>query len=127
MSDAVDDPVPRDVLALIALHGLLSRNTPDQHFDFSYDVIDGYAQMAFAFADAMKQQAEATAATLRAAMGMVTESEVCALLGITLGTARNRQSAGDFPPHYSVGQAKLFKLAEVEAWIKRRRGKKVQQ
>lgn len=62
-----------------------------------------------------------SAATLRAAMGMVTESEVCALIGITLETARNRQSAGDFPPHYSVGRKKLYKLAEVEAWIKRRR------
>jgi hypothetical protein len=58
---------------------------------------------------------------LRARLGMITEAELFALLNIATGTGRNRQSAGSLPPHYKTGKEKLYKLAEVEAWIARRR------
>jgi predicted DNA-binding transcriptional regulator AlpA len=61
------------------------------------------------------------AAALRRQLGYITAEELFALLGIALGTGRNRQSAGSLPPHYKIGREKLYKLAEVEAWIKRRR------
>jgi hypothetical protein len=61
------------------------------------------------------------AAALRERMGVITEDELFALLRIAAGTGRNRQSAGSLPAHYKVGREKLYKLSEVEAWIKRRR------
>jgi predicted DNA-binding transcriptional regulator AlpA len=61
------------------------------------------------------------AAALRERMGMITEDELFALLGIAPGTGRNRQSAGSLPPHYKVGRRKLYEVAEVSAWMKRRR------
>ena len=61
------------------------------------------------------------AAALRERIGVITEDELFALLRIAAGTGRNRQSAGSLPPHYKVGREKLYKLAEVDAWINRRR------
>jgi predicted DNA-binding transcriptional regulator AlpA len=61
------------------------------------------------------------AAALRRQLGYITDVELFALLGIATGTGRNRQCAGSLPPHYKIGRDKLYKLAEVEAWIKRRR------
>jgi hypothetical protein len=61
------------------------------------------------------------AAALRRLLGYITDDELFALLKIGKGTGRNRQSAGNLPPHYKIGREKLYKLAEVEAWIKRRR------
>lgn len=61
------------------------------------------------------------AAALRRQLGFITDAELFALFGIAPGTGRNRQSAGSLPPHYKIGREKLYKLAEVEAWIKRRR------
>jgi len=61
------------------------------------------------------------AAALRRDLGYITEVEFCALVGISVPTARNRQSAGSLPPHYRLGSKKLYKLSEVEAWIRRRR------
>lgn len=60
-------------------------------------------------------------APLRERLQVITEGELFALLGITPGTGRNRQSAGLLPPHYKVGRAKFYKLADVDAWMKRRR------
>ena len=60
-------------------------------------------------------------AALRRELGFITEAEFCALVGISVPTARNRQSKGTLPPHYRLGSNKLYKLAEVEAWIRRRR------
>ena len=61
------------------------------------------------------------AAALRQKLGYITEDELRALLGVSLGRLRNRQSAGDVPPRYKVGRDKLYKLSEVDAWIRRRR------
>jgi predicted DNA-binding transcriptional regulator AlpA len=61
------------------------------------------------------------AAALRRQLGYITASELYALLGISTGTGWNRQSAGDLPAHYKIGREKLYKLAEVEKWIARRR------
>jgi predicted DNA-binding transcriptional regulator AlpA len=61
------------------------------------------------------------AAALLRELGLLEEQEVCAILGVTVATGRNRQATGKFPPHYSVGKRKLFKRVEVEAWIKRQR------
>ena len=61
------------------------------------------------------------AAALRRDLGFITDAELRALLGLEIGTARNRQSAGSLPPHYKIGRDKLYKLTEVEAWIRRRR------
>jgi hypothetical protein len=58
---------------------------------------------------------------LCAALGLITESELFALLGISPGTGKNRQSAGRLPPHYKGGRRKFYKLAEVDAWLKRHR------
>jgi hypothetical protein len=54
-------------------------------------------------------------------LGFIGEAQLFNLLGISTGTGRNRQSAGTLPPHYKVGREKLYKVAEVEAWIGRRR------
>jgi len=58
---------------------------------------------------------------LRRELGFITESELFALLAIAQGTGRNRQAAGTLPPHYKLGKEKLYKIPEVEAWIRRRR------
>jgi hypothetical protein len=55
MSDATDDPVPRDVIALVVLHALLLGHRVNRVFND--DVIASYANKAFKFADAMKQRA----------------------------------------------------------------------
>jgi hypothetical protein len=61
----------------------------------------------------------APAAALRAKLGFVTEQEVAQLFGITVLTARNRQRLGNFPAVYKVGHERLYRAAEVEAWIRR--------
>ena len=61
------------------------------------------------------------AAALRAQLGVITETELFALFGIAPGTGRNRQSSGNFPPHYKVGRTKLYRVSEVDAWMRRRR------
>lgn len=63
----------------------------------------------------------AAAASLREKLGYIDEQALFGLFDITWGTGRNRQSAGSLPPHYKVGREKLYKLSEVDAWIKRRR------
>jgi predicted DNA-binding transcriptional regulator AlpA len=60
-------------------------------------------------------------AALRHALGYIDEHEVCILLGIALPTLRNRLSIGTAPPSFKVGNRHLFKVAEVDAWIRRRR------
>ena len=67
------------------------------------------------------QEARESVSALRQRMGLITANELYALFAIDATTGRNRQSAGTLPPHYKVGREKLYKLAEVEAWIKRRR------
>lgn len=61
------------------------------------------------------------AAPLRRELGYITESELFALLDIAPGTGRNRQAAGTLPPHYKLGNQKLYKVPEVESWIRRHR------
>jgi len=61
------------------------------------------------------------AAELRKQLGQISEDQLRSLLRVARGTFRNRQSAGDLPPHYKLGRDKVFRLAEVEAWIARRR------
>ena len=56
MSDVIDDPVPRDVIALVVLHGLLSGNSPDDLTE--KDVIGMFADVAYTFADAMISRGE---------------------------------------------------------------------
>jgi len=58
---------------------------------------------------------------IRHELGYLSESEVCALLGFTLERFRVRQSQGDSPPFYKIGKGKLFRPADVDAWIKRQR------
>jgi predicted DNA-binding transcriptional regulator AlpA len=53
-------------------------------------------------------------------MGYISEQEVCALIGVTTATLRNRQCSGNAPPAYKVGKRKLFKRLDVELWIARR-------
>lgn len=52
-----EDPIPRELMALVVLHGLLSGKT-SQLVHFSDDIVYGWTQVAFAFADAMKQRGE---------------------------------------------------------------------
>lgn len=61
------------------------------------------------------------AAQLRDRLGVITEKQLFSLLNIATGTGRNRQAAGSLPPHYKLGRQKFYKLADVEAWMKRRR------
>jgi len=61
------------------------------------------------------------AESLREQLGYIDEDAFFDLIGVTKGTGRNRQSAGTLPPHYKIGKKKLYRLAEVEAWIRRRR------
>lgn len=68
-----------------------------------------------------KQEVAVDAAPLRERLNIITEDELFALLKIAPGTGRNRQSAGQLPPHYKLGREKVYKLAEVDAWLKRRR------
>lgn len=58
---------------------------------------------------------------LRDRLGYIDEQQLFSLLQIAPGTGRNRQSEGSLPPHYKVGRRKLYKLSEVDAWIRRRR------
>ena len=60
-------------------------------------------------------------AAIRHALGYIGEQEVSILLGIELQTLRNRLSIGTAPPSFKVGNRRLFKLTEVDAWIRRRR------
>jgi predicted DNA-binding transcriptional regulator AlpA len=60
-------------------------------------------------------------AVIEQQLGFIPEDELFALLGISLGTGRNRQSAGTMPPHYKVGRKKLYLISEVGAWIRRQR------
>lgn len=60
-------------------------------------------------------------AAVRNALGYVGEQEVCVLLGISTPTLRNRLSIGTAPPSYKVGNKHLFKVSELDAWIRRRR------
>jgi len=41
--------------------------------------------------------------------------------GVTQATARNRQSTGSFPPADKIGRERLYRIDEVDAWIKRQR------
>lgn len=69
----------------------------------------------------MAANAQPDPTALRRELGYITDGELYALLGIGPGTGRNRQSAGKLPPHYKIGRDKLYKLAEVETWIRRQR------
>jgi hypothetical protein len=69
----------------------------------------------------MDSAGHAEGAALREKLGYIDEEQLFRLLKIAPGTGRNRQSAGSLPAHYKVGREKLYKLSEVEAWIKRRR------
>ena len=60
-------------------------------------------------------------AAVRHALGYIGEQEVCILLDIEMPTLRNRLSIGTAPPSFKVGNRHLFKLTEVDAWIRRRR------
>jgi len=64
---------------------------------------------------------DADVAALRRELGYIAESTFASLLGIEVPTLRNRVAAGTVPPPYKLGREKVFKLAEVEGWIKRRR------
>jgi predicted DNA-binding transcriptional regulator AlpA len=63
--------------------------------------------------------------TVRKALGYVGEQEVCGLPGISTPTLRNRLSIGTAPPSYKVGNTHLFKVSELDAWIRRRRVNRV--
>jgi hypothetical protein len=52
-----EDDLPRDLIALIILHGLLSAGDPDS--TFHDDLIASFADLAYAFADAMIKRGEA--------------------------------------------------------------------
>ena len=56
MNDAIDDPVPRDVMALVVLHGLLSAGGPDS--TFHEDVIANYTDLAYTVADELIARGE---------------------------------------------------------------------
>lgn len=59
---------------------------------------------------------------LKDRLSLVSEEELCELLGIRLKTLRNRQLLGgsSLPPWYRVGRRKFFRQADIEAWLKRR-------
>ncbi|HEV2037113.1 MAG TPA: hypothetical protein VGQ96_00790 [Candidatus Eremiobacteraceae bacterium] len=61
------------------------------------------------------------AAELRRELGYITEDSLAGLLGITTATLRNRAAAGSLPPRYKLGRESVYRLAEVESFIKRRR------
>lgn len=72
----------------------------------------------------MKRSEPATSpnpAALRERLGVITEAELFALLNIAPGTGRNRQSNGSLPSHFKLGREKVYKLTEVEQWMRRRR------
>ena len=61
------------------------------------------------------------AADLRRQLGYITEEALAGLLGVTVSTLRNRATAGSVPPRYKLGNESVYRLAEVESFIKRRR------
>lgn len=61
------------------------------------------------------------ARAIREKLGLITEAELFALLNITEGTGKNRQSAGKLPPRYKSGRENFYRLVEVDAWLKRQR------
>jgi hypothetical protein len=67
--------------------------------------------------------ADAEGIALREKLGYIDEKQLFRLLMIAPGTGRNRSYAGDLPPAYKIGKQRLYKLAEVDAWIRRRRVK----
>lgn len=60
-------------------------------------------------------------AELRRKLGYITEESLAGLLGVTVPTLRNRAAAGSLPPRYKLGRESVYRLAEVESFIKRRR------
>jgi hypothetical protein len=69
----------------------------------------------------MRNHSQEAAAPIRDKLGLITEDELFALFEIETSTGRSRQSRGRLPPHYKVGKAKLYRLSEVQAWIRRQR------
>jgi predicted DNA-binding transcriptional regulator AlpA len=61
------------------------------------------------------------ATELRRELGYISEEALAGLLGVTVPTLRNRAAAGTLPPKYKLGRASVYRLAEVEAFIRRRR------
>jgi predicted DNA-binding transcriptional regulator AlpA len=43
--------------------------------------------------------------------------EVCARLRISLSTGERRRRMGDWPPAIRLGQRRLYRPADVEAWL----------
>lgn len=66
-------------------------------------------------------QRDASGRALREHLGYIDERATAGIIGITVPTLRNRQAAGAAPPHYKIGREKLFRLDEVDAWIRRAR------
>ena len=58
---------------------------------------------------------------LRERLGYIGERETASTIGVTVDTLRNRLAAGSAPPFYKIGREKVFRLDEVDAWIRRAR------
>jgi hypothetical protein len=66
---------------------------------------------------ASKREAKAR----RRELGYFNEEEYRCLLGVTLARFRNKESAGELAPCSKLGREKLYRIADVEAWIARQR------
>ena len=58
----------------------------------------------------------------RANLGAMSDLEVAAFLGISVKTLQNRRSKGTAPPACKVGRDCVTLVADLKAWIARRRG-----
>jgi hypothetical protein len=58
---------------------------------------------------------------LSTTLGMVHADDLRALLKISPGTFANRQSRGELPPYYRIGNQKCFRVVDIEQWLLRHR------
>jgi predicted DNA-binding transcriptional regulator AlpA len=67
------------------------------------------------------EKAHKDAVALRRELGYIDEKATAGVIGVTVPTLRNRSSAGTAPPRYKLGKNSVYKVAEVQAFISRRR------
>jgi hypothetical protein len=57
----------------------------------------------------------------RATLGWLDDRELAKVLGIALGTLRNRRYLGDLPPSSKLGRDHITSVADLQQWAARRK------
>jgi len=51
----------------------------------------------------------------------IDEKEVALVIGLALGTIRNKRGDGTGPPYYRVGRRCVYRLSDVLSWMEARK------